>query len=192
MVLIPTTERRQTTKGLTIEVRPFSHGDTPVLLEIFEGLGEESRYSRFQQPLEDIEPERLWAEAEQLLEATLAGGYGLLAFTDRPWLENQAVGAARYIMTGAGEAEVAVTVIDEMQGQGVGNELLMMLIDHARRAGIRRLVGVALNSNPRIWALIRGLPYPVTRQLEGTYTIVAIELDASAAGEPLAAADLQR
>jgi acetyltransferase len=192
MILVPDTERHKTKTGLTIDVRPLRADDTPILLEIFENLSEDSRYSRFQQSLEQVEPERLWHEAEQILDTTLRDGFALLAFTDRPWLENQAVGAARYVRNASGEAEVAITVIDEMQGQGIGSILLKLLIDHARQEGVHRLMGVAMNNNPRVWALVRSLPYRVTRQIEGTYTIVAIDLDDTAHDGRLDAADLKR
>lgn len=192
MVFVPDTQHYKTKTGLNIDVRPLGSGDTPILLEIFENLSEESRYSRFQQSLEQVEPERLWHEAEQIVETTLSNGFALLAFTDRPWLENQVVGAARYVHTSSGEAEVAVTVIDEMQGQGIGSILLDLLIDHAKQEGIHRLLGVALSGNPRVWALVRSLPYHVTRQAEGIYTIVAIDLGNTTNDDRLTAADLKR
>jgi GNAT superfamily N-acetyltransferase len=55
-------------------------------------------------------------------------------------LTGEGVGVARYVRAGADPevAEVAVTVVDDWQGRGLGRALLERLAARARREGVRR------------------------------------------------------
>jgi acetyltransferase len=61
----------------------------------------------------------------------------------------------------AGDAEIALLVSDVCQGQGIGTELLKRLRDHARRLGIRRLVGEILAENEPMLSLARRVGFAV-------------------------------
>jgi GNAT superfamily N-acetyltransferase len=64
-------------------------------------------------------------------------------------LSGEAVGVARYVRSNddAEVAELAVTVIDDWQGRGLGRLLLTRLTDRARREGVRRFSAVVLGQN---------------------------------------------
>jgi ribosomal protein S18 acetylase RimI-like enzyme len=67
------------------------------------------------------------------------------------------VGIARYIRD-AGDpqaAEIAVTIVDDWQGRGLGTELLAALSDRARQEGIRRFTALADPGNVGVAALLR-------------------------------------
>lgn len=181
-----------TLTGREVRVRRLQPDDAPYLIAMFENLSDESRYRRFQQRFDQPDMDRLWTQAEQIASEVRSRAVGLLAFADLPGHPEAPVGAARYVRTAEDEAEVALTVIDEFQREGLGTELALRLIELAKRDGVRRLVGVVLNDNQGVWSLLRRLPYEVTRQMEGSDTLIAIHIDRSSIGEPLAIADLKR
>jgi RimJ/RimL family protein N-acetyltransferase len=82
----------------------------------------------------------------------------------------QGVGIARYIRD-AGDpqaAEIAVTIVDDWQGRGLGTELLAALSDRARQEGIRRLTALADAGNVAVAALLRNAGARLVRRGRGT------------------------
>jgi len=69
------------------------------------------------------------------------------------------IGAVRFVRDGAApqEAELAVTVVDDYQGLGLGLGLLQLAIRLARRRGIGQLTGLLREDNHRMLALARRL-----------------------------------
>ncbi len=61
-----------------------------------------------------------------------------------------------------GDAEIALLISDAYQGQGLGTELLRRLCEHARRIGIRRLVGELLAENDQMLAVVRRVGFTVS------------------------------
>src|SRR4030095_12571334 len=68
----------------------------------------------------------------------------------------RSVGEARYVVScDKTTAEFAIAVADELRGQGFAERLLAALINAARAAGLRWLVGEVLVRNTRMRALAR-------------------------------------
>jgi GNAT superfamily N-acetyltransferase len=57
------------------------------------------------------------------------------------------VGGGRYVLVRPGAAEVAFTVVDEFQGQGIGAALMRHLAAIARDAGLKELIAEVLAEN---------------------------------------------
>lgn len=57
------------------------------------------------------------------------------------------VGGGRYIVARPGTAEVAFTVVDKYQGQGIGGALMRHLAALARDAGLKELIAEVLPDN---------------------------------------------
>ena len=57
------------------------------------------------------------------------------------------VGGGRYVVVEPGQAEVAFTVADQCQGQGVGAALMRHVTAIAREAGIKELIAEVLPEN---------------------------------------------
>jgi L-amino acid N-acyltransferase YncA len=57
------------------------------------------------------------------------------------------VGAGRYVVVEPGAVEVAVGVVDEYQGQGIGSALMRNLSSIARQSGVKKLIAEVLASN---------------------------------------------
>jgi GNAT superfamily N-acetyltransferase len=57
------------------------------------------------------------------------------------------VGGGRYIVVRPGVAEVAFTVVDKFQGQGIGRVLMRHITSLARDAGLKELIAEVLPEN---------------------------------------------
>jgi RimJ/RimL family protein N-acetyltransferase len=80
------------------------------------------------------------------------------------------VGIARYVrdVDDPQAAEIAVTIIDDWQGRGLGTELLARLSDRARQEGVRRFTALADASNVAVAALLRNAGAHLVRRGRGT------------------------
>jgi acetyltransferase len=168
------TEQFETKAGTLIWIRPLLPEDTPYLVDLFEHMGADSRYSRFHQPLDSITPERIWEEAENIAHTPMQVGF--IAFADLPDQPEVAVGAVRYVCLGDGVAEAAVSVRDDMQGQGIGTQLMSLLAAEAKNQGMIRLTANIQSANKAIIRVLNRLPYPHTRTTLGPDSEVALDL----------------
>lgn len=160
--------------GLAVRVRPLTPEDTAYLVNIFEHMSADSRYSRFHQPLENISPERVWREAEAITH--MSEQVGFIAFADLPDQLNVPVGAARYVLVGDKVGEAAVSVRDDMQGQGIGSQLMSLLAEEARLRGLHKLQATIQTSNKAIIRVLNRLSYPHTRTSVGPDAEVLLDL----------------
>jgi RimJ/RimL family protein N-acetyltransferase len=86
--------------------------------------------------------------------------------------DGRGVGIARYVRDtdDPQAAEIAVTIVDEWQGRGLGTELVAQLSDRARQAGISRFTGMVAQDNRAIAALLRNLSAQQVGRGPGTVT----------------------
>ena len=94
--------------------------------------------------------------------------------------DGSGVGVARFVRTGPAEAEPAVVVADDWQGQGVGSLLMTRLAERALEEGITHFNAMVLASNPEAIAVLRGLG-EASIERHGTEVEVRIPLEAPAA-----------
>ena len=83
--------------------------------------------------------------------------------------DGRGVGIARYIRDAADPqaAEIAVTVIDDWQGRGLGTELMAQLSERARSEGIRRFTALVAADNPAMARLLRNVQANLVRREPG-------------------------
>ena len=137
--------------GTEVRLREQSDGDRALLAEFFAGLSQRSRYLRFMSGVPAQLPSRLL----DILDAADGRSHvGLIAVH-----RGRAVCAARYIRAadGTSQAEVAITVADEFQGQGLGRLMLRELMRRAAASGIDRLRFEMLAENRAVRALVASL-----------------------------------
>ena len=170
--------------GLEIYLRHIRQDDAPLFIKIFEHMGSESRYSRFMQSLDNPNPEMIREEAERIAQADPEKNDGLIAFATLPDEGNVPIGAARYVYLTSGQAEVAISIRDDMQNLGIGTVLLQRVTEHARIAGIQKLVATIHNDNKVIWKVLKKLPYQLRRTPEGIYSEIEIDLTKPGRYEP--------
>jgi RimJ/RimL family protein N-acetyltransferase len=73
-------------------------------------------------------------------------------------------------------AEIAFTVIDEYQGQGIGTALLCHLAAIARQAGLKEFTAEVLADNTPMLKVFRksGLTYNSKRSADGVYVVLQL------------------
>lgn len=124
--------------GTVVLVRPLLYGDRLQLAEGLRRLSPAARRQRFFTEQGELSEEEL----EYLTNIDFKDHRAWAAFLlEEPGLPG--VGVARWIRdpTDPTRAEVAVTVLDEHQGRGIGTLLITLLADDAYRHGVHTLVG---------------------------------------------------
>ncbi|MDX1412943.1 MAG: GNAT family N-acetyltransferase [Candidatus Promineifilaceae bacterium] len=162
--------------GQKIWVRPLRADDAPLLVDLFNHMTSESRYRRFHQTLDHVPTSRIWAEAKNIVDADPARNHGLVATADVPDEGNVPVGAVRIVETSPGEGEIAISIRDDFQNQGIGSHMMRLMTDKARALGYRRLIADIQNDNQAIWRVFNKLPYQVMRSARGSYSDIVIFL----------------
>ncbi len=172
----PTVYTFLTKNDQIVRVRSLRPSDAPYLVDLFENMGADSRYQRFLQTLEHIDMERVWTEAEMIAYGSAANASGLLAFCDVTGRPDIPVAAARYVRMNAHEAEIGVSVRDDMQNLGIGSRLLGLLVEEAHDEGLSRLYAYVQNNNVAIWRILNRLDYPLSRRPDGGATEIIIHV----------------
>jgi GNAT superfamily N-acetyltransferase len=119
-------------------LRPLRHGETEPLIAVFDAMSADSRYSRYLSGTHSLSPAMLRALSAVDGDRHVAW---LASIHEVP------VGIARYVRTGPCVAEVALEVVDEHQGRGLGAVLLDTVTTLAAASRIRRLQATLLGSN---------------------------------------------
>ncbi|MBV9191043.1 MAG: GNAT family N-acetyltransferase [Betaproteobacteria bacterium] len=135
-----------------LELRAVQPGDAALVQDFVRNLSPRSRLERFFTPLNEL-------SSAQLFRITAGRGLSLAAVVGN----EKIVGLAEYFRVRRREVEFAVVVADEWQGQGLGEQLLLGLLEHAGRAGVERVGGVTRIGNIRMRALARKLGFGVVR-----------------------------
>jgi len=133
----------------------------------FERLGEESRYRRFLAPMPELREPML----SYLLDVDHHTHEAIVALDERT---GEGVGVARYVRNDhrPDTAEVAVTVIDDWQGRGLGTLLLDVIAARAREEGITTFQAMMLATNQGMMDVFERLgPVRVIDRESGTVEI---------------------
>ena len=134
---------RTTGAGLTIFLRPVKISDEPLLKDFFYSLSPQSMRSRFVTARRDMPHSRL----QQLVVIDYTKELVILALVP---------GREKSLLVGVGEyyvdersntAEVAFTVRDDHQNQGIGTEMLSYLILLAKQQGLHAFTAEVLADN---------------------------------------------
>lgn len=134
--------------------------DRERIIKGFRQLSPQSVYNRFFEHLKELSPEHI----RELVTADQVNNvvWGAFDLEDK---DLEGVGIARYKRDPdtSEHAELAITVIDAYQDQGVGTILLAVLYVMARKTGIRFFTGIALSSNWRMISRFIKIGTTVTR-----------------------------
>ncbi len=93
--------------------------------------------------------------------------------------DGEVIGVARFVREepASSSAEVAVTVVDDWQGQGLGTLLLNRLSRRAREEGVETFTATALADNRAIIELLEGLGQTTVRSADSGQVDLEIELE---------------
>jgi GNAT superfamily N-acetyltransferase len=160
--------------GRRVDIRALRQDDQAELLAAVGRTSPESLYRRF------FHVKRGFTEREvaYFLNIDFVDHVALAAVVEeasRPVI----VGGARYIVLQPGKAEVAFAVIDEYQGQGIGQALMRHLAGIARDAGLRKLIADVLPENDAMLKVFAKSGLPVSTKRESGVVHVGLRLDAT-------------
>jgi GNAT superfamily N-acetyltransferase len=135
----------------SIAYRPLRAGERAPVLEVFAGLSERSRRLRFL----GSKPRLLESDLAHLVDVGRCGSEAVAAIDEE---SGRTVGIARFVRDDdRPEAEIAFAVVDEWQGRGLGERLLVELRRLAQEEGILRFRALVAHGNSPAFALVRSL-----------------------------------
>ena len=149
--------------GSAVLIRPVRPADDGLLAEGFARLSDRSRRMRFLGPKEALSA----AELRYFTDVDHRDHEALGALDH---VRGGGVGIARYVRDREDPhtAEIAVTVIDDWQGRGLGTELLARLSERACQEGIGRFTAAVAADNAAMAGLLRNFGGDVVRREFGT------------------------
>jgi acetyltransferase len=163
---LPTDTRDLTlTNGRVLHVRALRPSDRTIYERAVVDLSPRSRYLRFLAPIQ--------RPSEKLLDQmTHVDGEQHVAFVALTPDEKTALGVVRYVRDrdDPTRAEVAIAVADGWQRLGMGRELMRQTAEHARRSGVRVLLGTTLSENGEAARLLSASGFSVA-SADGLYRI---------------------
>jgi GNAT superfamily N-acetyltransferase len=152
-----------------VHLRAIRPNDREKLREGFFKLSKSSVRDRFFSVKRDLTP----AELSYFTEVDFQHHVALVAEL-QDGSERLPVGVGRFVQNQdqPDHSEMAITVIDELQGQGIGRILLFRLVDCARELGVRHLDATVLAQNTRMTKLLQKTGLPLHASLdEGIRTL---------------------
>ena len=153
--------------GSRVRIRQGHRSDRELLLRGFERLSPESRYRRFLVPMAELTDEMV----RSLTDVDHRDHEAMIAVDDET---GEGVAVARFVRNRErpAVAEVAVTVIDDWQGRGLGTLLLEVLSARARAEGITTFSALMLARNEEMMDMLKRLdPVRIIDQELGTVEI---------------------
>ena len=146
--------------GSKVVIGQVRRADAPLLADGFARLSPESRRLRFLRRKDELTPAELryFTDIDHHDHEAL----GALDHAD-----GRGVGVARYVRDASDpqSAEIALTIVDDWQGRGLGTELLAQLSGRARAEGIRRFTALISADNAAMTGLLRSVSAdPVHRE----------------------------
>lgn len=139
--------------GRSVVVRPVLPQDADAEQLFVRGLSTNSRVLRFHLGIRELAPDLL----RSMTQIDYRRHVAVVAQSDDGDSDEPVIVAdARYVLQDdSDEAEFAIAVADAWQGAGLGRQLMASLMQHARRHGVRRLVGDVLHGNGRMIKMVR-------------------------------------
>jgi len=136
--------------GSKVLIRQVQVTDAPLLADGFARLSPHSRQMRFLTGKQQL-------SAAELRYFTDVDHYDHEALGALNHADGRGVGIARYIRHADDPhaAEMAITIVDDWHGRGLGTELLTRLSARARCAGIHRFTALVAEDNTAMAGLLR-------------------------------------
>jgi acetyltransferase len=151
-----------------VTIRPIRPEDEPLLVKFHETLSEHSVYMRYFSPLklsQRVAHERLTRICFVDYDREMAL---VVEHRDPQSGARQILGVGRLVkLRGANEAEYAILVNDQWQGQGIGSELLRRLIQVGRDERVGRIVADILPDNQAMQRISTQLGFRLRRSPDG-------------------------
>ncbi len=167
--------------GTAVTIRAIRPDDKKRMVKAFKNLEPESIYTRFFGFKRELSDEELKTATEVDFEKTVA----LVVTIPASGGEETIIGAGRYIMyydapNDLRSAEIAFTVEEDYQGQGIASSILKHLIHIAREKGVSRFEADVLAENVAMLAVFARSGLPMKKSLEEGAVHVTLSLTVDA------------
>lgn len=158
--------------GREVTLRAIAEADAPEIVQAFERLSAQSRYSRFmshQRQLDDAALQRGVHPRpghDFVFVATIPAADGI-----------DIVGAAQYVQASVHDdktCEFAITVAEDWRGSDLATRLLASLVRRARRDGYQTMEGLVIAENSAMLALARRLGFKA-EPVPGDATVLRVQ-----------------
>ncbi len=161
--------------GQKVRIRAIRPSDKDMIAEAFRNLEPESIYTRFFHAKKSLTDEEL----KKITEVDFENDVALVVTIDAEGGET-IIGAGRYASYDAEDgkrtAEVAFTVEEDYQGQGIAGMLIRRLTAIARESGLAQFEAEVLSENRAMLAVFSHCGLPVKEKYEGDTIHVTIPL----------------
>jgi acetyltransferase len=140
----------QLADGSNITIRPIRPEDAEIEQTFVRALSGESRYFRFMNSVQELSQSML----VRFTQIDYSREMALIAVTIVHQKEIE-LGVARFAINPDGEScEFALVIADNMQGKGLGQKLMVALMDAARDKGLKIITGEVLKNNTNMLKLM--------------------------------------
>lgn len=152
----------QLADGMDITVRPIRPEDAELVQAFVRNLSDESRYFRFMNSMQELSSAML----VRFTQIDYSREMALIAVTEEHGKEVE-LGVARFACNPDGEScEFALVIADTMRGKGLGQKLMMALMNAARSKGLKVMEGEVLRNNADMLHLMDRLGFSVATSAE--------------------------
>lgn len=160
--------------GTSYVIRPIQANDKDRIIGLFNQLSPESRYLRFAHAISKLPDEFL----EDILHLDYKTEMALLAVIHGTSDPEEVIGIARYVSPpNSQECEFSISVSDHYASHGIGTQLMVDLIAHAKRNGLTKMVGYVLSANTKMLRLVGDLGFQISKLSDDTdFRIVSLPL----------------
>ncbi len=145
----------QLADGTDITIRPIRPEDAELVQKFVRELSEESRYFRFMNSMQELTETML----VRFTQIDYSREMALIAVTGEQGKEIE-LGVARYATNpDGGSCEFALVVADNITGKGLGQKLMVSLMEAARSKGLETIEGEVLSNNHNMLKLMSRLGF---------------------------------
>ena len=163
-------------KELPLTIRPIRPEDEPLMVKFHENLSERSvylRYFRSFQLDQRVEHERLTRICFVDYDRDMAL---VVTYRDEATEADEIIAAGRLTKArGGDEAEFAMLVSDQYQGQGIGTAMLVHLLEMGKQEGVKQVVAYLLSENRGMRAICLKLGFRLEREADLIKAIIDLE-----------------
>ena len=161
--------------GTPVQIRLALPEDRDKIVAAFHKLESDSVYTRFFSARKELTA----AELDRLSATDFVNFVGLLAVVGSGTAET-VIGGATYVALPSPDetraAEVAFTIEEDYQGQGLASQLMTILADTARQHGFHRLEAEVLSGNAPMLKVFERSGLPLTKTRDGGVTHIVMQL----------------
>ena len=159
----------QLADGTDITIRPIRPEDAELVQAFVRGLSEESKYFRFMNSMQELTETML----VRFTQIDYSREMALIAVTVEHGKETE-IGVARFAINPDGDScEFALVVADNLQGKGLGQKLMVSLMEAAREKGLSSIEGEVLSNNHNMIKLMTRLGF-ATKTSEEDQSIIKV------------------